>query len=121
MSFTKCFLLRILGAEYFTKLQFKKNYIYICPFTFHGQRSKIGQDHKFTLTCYPTLESVQYMNFNIFDDSAPMPQRYGFATPNSHLSNRRSWNKRGGSAKFPELRNKEVGLNMNGGIFWRKK
>ena len=33
----------------------------------------------------------------------------------SHLSN-----SRGGGAKVPELINEEVGINVEGGIFWKK-
>ena len=40
----------------------------------------------------------------------------------SHLFNSRGGcNKCGGGAKFPELINKEVGINVEEGIFWRKK
>ena len=39
----------------------------------------------------------------------------------SHLSNNRGgWNKRGGSAKVAKLINVEVGINVEGGIFWKK-
>ena len=39
----------------------------------------------------------------------------------SHLTNSRGgWNKRGGDAKLPELINEEVGINVEGGIFWKK-
>ena len=39
----------------------------------------------------------------------------------SHLSNSKGgWNKHGGDAKVPELLNKIVGINMEGGIFWKK-
>ena len=42
-------------------------------------------------------------------------------TTYSHLSNSRGgWNKRGGGAKVPELINEEVGINVEGGIFWKK-
>ena len=40
----------------------------------------------------------------------------------SNLSKSRGgWNKRGGGAKVPELINTEVGINVEGGIFWKKK
>ena len=40
----------------------------------------------------------------------------------SHLSNNRGgWNKRRGGAKVAKSINVEVGINMEGGIFWRKK
>ena len=36
----------------------------------------------------------------------------------SHLSNsQEGWNKRGRGAKVPELINKEVGINVEGGFF----
>ena len=39
----------------------------------------------------------------------------------SHLSNQRGgWNKRGGVAKFAKSLKVEVGINMEGGIFWKK-
>ena len=39
----------------------------------------------------------------------------------SHLSNSQGgWNNHGGGAKVPELINEEVGINMEGGIFWKK-
>ena len=39
----------------------------------------------------------------------------------SHLSNSwGGWNKHGGGAKVTELINEEVGINMEGGIFWKK-
>ena len=39
----------------------------------------------------------------------------------SHLFNKRgAWNKRGGGAKVPKSLNVEVGINMEGGIFWKK-
>ena len=39
----------------------------------------------------------------------------------SHRSNKRGvWNKRGGGAKFAKSLNMEVGINMEGGIFWKK-
>ena len=38
-----------------------------------------------------------------------------------HLSNNRGgWNKRGGSAKVAKSLNMEVGINIEGGIFWKK-
>ena len=41
--------------------------------------------------------------------------------PYSHLSNKRgSWNKRGGCAKFAKSLNVEVGINVEGGILWKK-
>ena len=44
-----------------------------------------------------------------------------FQTTYSHLSNSRGgWNKHEGGAKVPELINEEVGMNMEGGIFWKK-
>ena len=39
----------------------------------------------------------------------------------SHLSNSRGgWTKRGGGAKVPEWINKDVGINLEGRIFWKK-
>ena len=39
----------------------------------------------------------------------------------SHLINKRgAWNKRGGGAKFAKSLNVEVGINVEGGIFWKK-
>ena len=39
----------------------------------------------------------------------------------SHLSNKRGgWNKRGGGAKVAKPLNVQVGINMEGGIFWKK-
>ena len=39
----------------------------------------------------------------------------------SHLFNKRGgWNKRGGGAKVAKLLNVEVGINVEGGIFWKK-
>ena len=39
----------------------------------------------------------------------------------SHLSNKRGgWNKHGGGAKFAKSLNVEVGINVEGGIFWKK-
>ena len=40
----------------------------------------------------------------------------------SHLFNkRRGWNKRGGGAKVAKSLNVEVGKNVEGGIFWKKR
>ena len=39
----------------------------------------------------------------------------------SHLSNKHGgWNKRQGGAKFAKSLNVEVGINMEGGILWKK-
>ena len=39
----------------------------------------------------------------------------------SHLSNKREgWNKRGGGAKVAKSLNVEFGINLEGGIFWKK-
>ena len=39
----------------------------------------------------------------------------------SHLFNKcGGWNKRGGGAKFTKSLNVEVGINLEGGIFWKK-
>ena len=39
----------------------------------------------------------------------------------SHLSNSQGgWNKRRGVANVPELINEEVGINLDGGIVWKK-
>ena len=39
----------------------------------------------------------------------------------SHLSNKHGgWNKRGGGAKFAKSLYVEVGINVEGGIFWKK-
>ena len=39
----------------------------------------------------------------------------------SHLYNKHgSWNKRKGGAKFAKSLNMEVGINVEGGIFWKK-
>jgi hypothetical protein len=39
----------------------------------------------------------------------------------SNLSNKRGgWNKRGGVAKFAKSLNVEVGINVEGGILWKK-
>ena len=39
----------------------------------------------------------------------------------SHLSNKRGgWNKRGGGAKFAKSLKVEVGINLEGGILWKK-
>ena len=39
----------------------------------------------------------------------------------SHLFNKRGgWNKRGGGAKVAKLPNVEAGINVKGGIFWKK-
>ena len=39
----------------------------------------------------------------------------------SHLSNSRGgWNKRRGGAKVAKSINVEVGINVEGGIFWKK-
>ena len=45
-----------------------------------------------------------------------------FALPTySHLFNKRGgWNKRGGGAKVAKLLNVQVGINVEGGIFWKK-
>ena len=41
--------------------------------------------------------------------------------PYSHLFNKRGvWNKRGGGAKVAKSPNMEVGINVEGGIFWKK-
>ena len=41
--------------------------------------------------------------------------------PYSHLSNSRGgWNKRGGVAKVAKSLIVEVGINVEGGIFWKK-
>ena len=38
-----------------------------------------------------------------------------------HLFNKRGgWNKRGGGAKFAKSLNVQVGINVEGGIFWKK-
>ena len=43
------------------------------------------------------------------------------AEPYSDLSNNHGgWNKRRGGAKVAELINVEVGMNVEGGIFWKK-
>jgi hypothetical protein len=39
----------------------------------------------------------------------------------SHLSNKRGgWNKLGGGSKVAKLLNMEFGINVEGGIFWKK-
>ena len=39
----------------------------------------------------------------------------------SHFSNkRRGWNKRGGGPKFAKSLNVKVGINVEGGILWKK-
>ena len=39
----------------------------------------------------------------------------------SHLSNSRGgWNKRGGGVKVVKSLNMDVGINVEGGIFWKK-
>ena len=39
----------------------------------------------------------------------------------SHLSNKRGgWNKRGGGVKVVKSLNMDVGINVEGGIFWKK-
>ena len=39
----------------------------------------------------------------------------------AHLSNKSGgWNKRGGGAKFAKSLNVEVGINVEGGILWKK-
>ena len=39
----------------------------------------------------------------------------------SHLSNNRGgWNKHGGGAKVAKSINVKVGINVEGGIFWKK-
>ena len=39
----------------------------------------------------------------------------------SYLSNNRGgWNQRGGGAKIAKSTNVEVGINVEGGIFWKK-
>ena len=39
----------------------------------------------------------------------------------SHLFNKcGGWNKRGGGAKVAKLLNVEAGINVEGGIFWKK-
>ena len=39
----------------------------------------------------------------------------------SHLFNKRGgWNRRGGGAKVAKLLNVEAGINVEGGIFWKK-
>ena len=39
----------------------------------------------------------------------------------SHLSNNRGgWNKRGGGAKVAKSINVKFGINVEGGIFWKK-
>ena len=39
----------------------------------------------------------------------------------SHLFNKRGgWNKRGGGAKVAKSLNLQVGINVEGGIFWKK-
>ena len=45
----------------------------------------------------------------------------GLCCKYSHLSNSRGdWNKHGGGAKVAKSINVEVGINMEGGIFWKK-
>ena len=45
----------------------------------------------------------------------------GLCCKYSHLSNSRGgWNKRGGGAKVAKLINLEVGINVEGGISWKK-
>ena len=45
----------------------------------------------------------------------------GLMNQYSHLSNSRGgWNKRGGGAKVAKLLNVEAGINVEGGIFWKK-
>ena len=40
---------------------------------------------------------------------------------NSHIFNKcGGWNKRGGGAKVAKSLNKEVGINVEGGFFWKK-
>ena len=49
------------------------------------------------------------------------PNRSKFMHQYSHLFNKRGgWNKRGGGAKVAKLLNVEVGINVEGGIFWKK-
>ena len=43
-----------------------------------------------------------------------------FWTTYSYLSNSGGWNKRGGNAQVAKSINVEVGINMEGGIFWKK-
>ena len=44
-----------------------------------------------------------------------------FSHTYSHLFNKRgAWNKRGGGAKVAKSLNLEVGINVEGGIFWKK-
>ena len=39
----------------------------------------------------------------------------------SHVFNKREgWNKRGGGAKVAKLLNVQVGIDVEGGIFWKK-
>ena len=40
-------------------------------------------------------------------------------TLNSLITNREGWNKRGGGAKVAKSINVEVGINVEGGIFWK--
>ena len=45
----------------------------------------------------------------------------GLCCKYSHLSNSRGgWNKHGGGAKVAKSLNMEVGINVQGGIFWKK-
>ena len=44
-----------------------------------------------------------------------------FVSQYSHLFNKRGgWKKRGGGAKVVKSLNMEVGINVEGGIFWKK-
>ena len=46
---------------------------------------------------------------------------FGLVYQYSHLSNKHGgWNKRRGGAKVAKSLNMEVGINVEGGIFWKK-
>ena len=48
-------------------------------------------------------------------------RKYFYCLRYSHLSNKRGGlNKRGGGAKVAKSLNMEVGINVEGGIFWKK-
>ena len=47
--------------------------------------------------------------------------QYGFENSYSHLFNKcGGWNKREGGAKVTKSLNMQVGINVEGGIFWKK-
>ena len=71
------------------------------------------------------LTKDQMLNSEVYFILLPQPKRDRLAsfliaaTTYSHLSKKRgAWNKRGGGAKVAKSLNVEVGINVEGGIFY---